>query len=367
MMFFRKAKAKEAIIADDAESPRSTVVESETLDLTSGVVPDQQQKLQRHSKSLREQIDSVLCLDEWWHDDAKVFASIGLLILALPVATYIYGLFVIEFPYQWRFQPPLTIPGAFWLFYFQPYLIGISRGVRNPMKLLSINLLSGWTIVGWFLCLKSAFSEKLEANASANANSIRSGILVAIVLAVTCLALNFAGQTILSISLGWWAESILVAHFACTNFCIHSRNHDARGQQVPTGWNGLVGALVPALFVDIRAPFLFPGLLVSLVFFQTLVTTTVEQINVCSTILYVGATLLVTYRLSAAIDQSRPRDQYRRVLKWISPTLLIMACVILVAFRVIPHPFYFFVGSFIFAYWRLAALLKPAAGQGAGK
>ena len=36
--------------------------------------------------------------------------------------------------------------------YFMPALIGIKRGISSCGALLFVNLLFGWTLIGWLLC-----------------------------------------------------------------------------------------------------------------------------------------------------------------------------------------------------------------------
>lgn len=38
-------------------------------------------------------------------------------------------------------------------FYLLPALIGFKRGIANRILLLIINLILGWTILGWIVCL----------------------------------------------------------------------------------------------------------------------------------------------------------------------------------------------------------------------
>jgi len=39
------------------------------------------------------------------------------------------------------------------LLYFTPWLIGLNRGVNSCVGLFFVNLLLGWSIIGWVGCL----------------------------------------------------------------------------------------------------------------------------------------------------------------------------------------------------------------------
>ena len=39
------------------------------------------------------------------------------------------------------------------LFYFVPTLVGNGRGMLHTRMLFTVNLLSGWTVIGWALCM----------------------------------------------------------------------------------------------------------------------------------------------------------------------------------------------------------------------
>lgn len=41
--------------------------------------------------------------------------------------------------------------------YFVPFAIGNHRGMRNQVGLFFLNLLFGWTVIGWFMLLLWSF------------------------------------------------------------------------------------------------------------------------------------------------------------------------------------------------------------------
>lgn len=57
---------------------------------------------------------------------------------------------------QAEFTQVLTFGGGLALligFYMLPYLLGRRRGIANRGALWLVNLLTGWTVIGWFGCL----------------------------------------------------------------------------------------------------------------------------------------------------------------------------------------------------------------------
>jgi uncharacterized membrane protein YqaE (UPF0057 family) len=59
---------------------------------------------------------------------------------------------------------------AFVLFYLLPSFVALSRGVRRPAGLTILNLLLGWTVLGWIGALIWAVQAE---TASGTAGSIR--------------------------------------------------------------------------------------------------------------------------------------------------------------------------------------------------
>lgn len=47
--------------------------------------------------------------------------------------------------------------------YLMPAIIGYKRGVNSPFSLLCLNLLLGWTVLGWIVCLIWAVSGATRA------------------------------------------------------------------------------------------------------------------------------------------------------------------------------------------------------------
>jgi hypothetical protein len=47
--------------------------------------------------------------------------------------------------------------------YFMPWLIGLNRGVNSVIVLFLVNLLLGWTIIGWIVCMIWAVSGQTRA------------------------------------------------------------------------------------------------------------------------------------------------------------------------------------------------------------
>ncbi len=50
------------------------------------------------------------------------------------------------------------------IIYFAPSVIGALRDKENLSMIFSLNLLSGWTVIGWIISLQMARSSKLIIN-----------------------------------------------------------------------------------------------------------------------------------------------------------------------------------------------------------
>jgi amino acid permease len=47
-------------------------------------------------------------------------------------------------------------------FAFMPALVAYSRGTKNKIPVLIINLFLGWTLIGWVIALAMAYSHDVE-------------------------------------------------------------------------------------------------------------------------------------------------------------------------------------------------------------
>ncbi|MGH8320545.1 MAG: superinfection immunity protein [Gammaproteobacteria bacterium] len=52
----------------------------------------------------------------------------------------------------------MSAAAGFWIFYCLPGIIALLRSHRHAALIVMVNLLTGWTIVGWFVCLLWAFT-----------------------------------------------------------------------------------------------------------------------------------------------------------------------------------------------------------------
>ena len=58
------------------------------------------------------------------------------------------------------FEPPLNLPSLIvgLVLYFLPTIIAYLRGHYNRVAILTLNLLLGWTVVGWIVSLVWSFT-----------------------------------------------------------------------------------------------------------------------------------------------------------------------------------------------------------------
>ena len=54
------------------------------------------------------------------------------------------------------------------MFYFAPLVIALARRQHNVIAIAIVNVLLGWTIIGWIAALMGAFLKKSEEEAEAS-------------------------------------------------------------------------------------------------------------------------------------------------------------------------------------------------------
>ena len=63
------------------------------------------------------------------------------------------------------FRPgPLEIGIILLIVYFVPTIVAIIRHTRNVMRIVLLNIISGWTILGWIIALVWSFHDERQAN-----------------------------------------------------------------------------------------------------------------------------------------------------------------------------------------------------------